>query len=91
MLNSDSCGKTGERSADTTKVLDIRLKDILEKVRLNYLLERDESGWDAKLNWEDTLSLGEQQRLGMVSKVHVSAWSDIHRLNKSVILYVCFH
>nr|XP_048327780.1 ABC transporter D family member 1 isoform X2 [Ziziphus jujuba var. spinosa] len=55
----------GERSADTTKVLDIRLKDILEKVRLNYLLERDESGWDAKLNWEDTLSLGEQQRLGM--------------------------
>ncbi|KAJ0097046.1 hypothetical protein Patl1_27241 [Pistacia atlantica] len=27
--------------------------------------KRDEVGWDADLKWEDTLSLGEQQRLGM--------------------------
>jgi ABC-type uncharacterized transport system fused permease/ATPase subunit len=40
------------------------LKSILEDVRLVYLLER-EGGWDASANWEDMLSLGEQQRLGM--------------------------
>ncbi|KAK8652829.1 hypothetical protein V6N13_126852 [Hibiscus sabdariffa] len=55
----------GKRSADTTNILDARLKTILKNVRLNYLLERDEAGWDANLNWEDILSLGEQQRLGM--------------------------
>lgn len=55
----------GKKSADTKSTLDARLKIILENVRLNYLLERDEGGWDANLNWEDILSLGEQQRLGM--------------------------
>ncbi|KAF3444221.1 hypothetical protein FNV43_RR13911 [Rhamnella rubrinervis] len=55
----------GKRSAETTNILDIHLKEILENVRLNYLLEREEGGWDANLNWEDILSLGEQQRLGM--------------------------
>ncbi|KAK8501359.1 hypothetical protein V6N12_021054 [Hibiscus sabdariffa] len=54
----------GKRSADTN-ILDARLKTILKDVRLNYLLERDGTGWDANLNWEDILSLGEQQRLGM--------------------------
>lgn len=48
-------------------VLDMHLGIILQHVRLNYLLEREEGGWDANLNWEDILSLGEQQRLGMVS------------------------
>lgn len=48
-------------------VLDMHLGTILQHVRLNYLLEREEGGWDANLNWEDILSLGEQQRLGMVS------------------------
>ncbi|XP_027334741.1 ABC transporter D family member 1-like isoform X1 [Abrus precatorius] len=55
----------GEKHPDTGKMLDTHLQVILENVRLNYLLERDESGWDANLNWEDILSLGEQQRLGM--------------------------
>ncbi|XP_044501207.1 ABC transporter D family member 1-like isoform X2 [Mangifera indica] len=50
---------------DSTNILDAYLKCILENVRLSYLLERVEVGWDADLNWEDTLSLGEQQRLGM--------------------------
>lgn len=31
-------------------------------------MERDDQGIDATLNWEDILSLGEQQRLGMVNK-----------------------
>lgn len=48
--------------------LDAHLRTILENVRLVYLLERQEKGWDATPNWEDILSLGEQQRLGMVSR-----------------------
>ncbi|KAJ8769625.1 hypothetical protein K2173_005228 [Erythroxylum novogranatense] len=54
-----------EKYSDSTNILDSYLKNILENVRLSYLLEREEGGWDAKLNWEDILSLGEQQRLGM--------------------------
>lgn len=54
----------GDKSA-ASKMLDDHLKMILENVRLVYLLERE--GWDATPNWEDILSLGEQQRLGMVS------------------------
>lgn len=45
--------------------LDERLQAVLEDVKLAYLLER-EGGWDVTANWEDMLSLGEQQRLGMV-------------------------
>ncbi|KAJ4898699.1 ABC transporter D family member 1 [Raphanus sativus] len=56
----------GESSTEAGSVLDAHLKTILENVRLVYLLERDGSGWDATTNWEDILSLGEQQRLGMV-------------------------
>ncbi|MED6197488.1 ATP-binding cassette sub- D member 1 [Stylosanthes scabra] len=55
----------GAKHSDTKSLLDARLRDILEKVRLSYLLEREENNWDANLNWEDILSLGEQQRLGM--------------------------
>ncbi|KAG4989903.1 hypothetical protein JHK85_032886 [Glycine max] len=55
----------GEKHPDLRIMLDTHLQVILENVRLNYLLERDNNGWDANLNWEDILSLGEQQRLGM--------------------------
>ncbi|XP_039156220.1 ABC transporter D family member 1-like [Eucalyptus grandis] len=55
---------TDQRSGDSTH-LDMHLKTILENVRLNYLLEREGGSWDANKNWEDVLSLGEQQRLGM--------------------------
>jgi len=44
----------------------MQLKTILENVKLIYLLER-EGGLGATRNWDDVLSLGEQQRLGMVS------------------------
>lgn len=53
------------RDSNASRSLDDRLRSILENVRLIYLLERDEKGWDANPNWEDVLSLGEQQRLGM--------------------------
>ncbi|XP_076923397.1 ABC transporter D family member 1-like [Bidens hawaiensis] len=48
-----------------TDKLDTHLKTILENVKLSYLFEREGSSWDASQNWEDILSLGEQQRLGM--------------------------
>lgn len=63
------CENSGQNTPDTKNILDSHLKNILENVRLNYLLERDGSGWDGNLNWEDILSLGEQQRLGMVSQI----------------------
>lgn len=58
--------EVGSPSDDSLAILDRRLRSILEDVRLVYLLDR-EGGWDASANWEDMLSLGEQQRLGMVS------------------------
>ncbi len=40
-----------------------KFMDLMKLVRVPYLVER-EGGWDAKAKWEDTLSLGEQQRIG---------------------------
>ncbi|KAL6972862.1 ATP-binding cassette sub- D member 1 [Sarracenia purpurea var. burkii] len=54
----------GQTSGHATNILDAHLKTILENVKLLYLLER-EGSWNTSQNWEDTLSLGEQQRLGM--------------------------
>lgn len=62
-MKSSKLYAEGETSVDN--VLDAHLGTILQHVRLTYLLEREEGGWDANLNWEDILSLGEQQRLGM--------------------------
>jgi len=47
-----------------TKEDEAKLMALLELVRVPYLVER-EGGWDAVAKWEDTLSLGEQQRIGM--------------------------
>uniref|UniRef100_A0A0V0IZK6 Putative ABC transporter D family member 1-like n=1 Tax=Solanum chacoense TaxID=4108 RepID=A0A0V0IZK6_SOLCH len=56
--------REGLRHLGSSNILDSHLQSILEDVKLVYLLER-EGGWDANQNWEDILSLGEQQRLGM--------------------------
>ncbi|EFJ22756.1 hypothetical protein SELMODRAFT_232616 [Selaginella moellendorffii] len=53
-----------EAKKEATELLDSKLRFILENVRLVYLLQR-EGGWNTPANWEDMLSLGEQQRLGM--------------------------
>lgn len=53
-----------QKYVGATNILDAHLKTILESVKLLYLLER-EGSWDTNQNWEDILSLGEQQRLGM--------------------------
>ncbi|XP_031495991.1 ABC transporter D family member 1 [Nymphaea colorata] len=55
---------SGDRS-HPAQLLDARLCFVLQNVRLTYLVEREEGGWDATQSWEDVLSLGEQQRLGM--------------------------
>lgn len=60
----------GHKFVDGRNALDAQLRTILENVKLLYLLER-EGGWDTNQNWEDILSLGEQQRLGMVMPIAV--------------------
>ncbi|KAK4791470.1 hypothetical protein SAY86_031883 [Trapa natans] len=56
--------RDGKERSGMENLLEARLKTILDNVRLSYLLER-EGSWDMSQNWEDVLSLGEQQRLGM--------------------------
>jgi len=49
---------------------DLQLKEILEKVNLSYLLET--MTLDTGVNWEDVLSGGEQQRLGIARLLYHS-------------------
>jgi len=53
--------------ADRTPEQEARMREQLEIAGIDYLVERnkDQGGWDAKVSWEDVLSLGEQQRMGM--------------------------
>ena len=51
---------TGQRTAE----VEAHLQKLLALVGLEELPAR-EGGWDAERVWEDTLSLGEQQRLGI--------------------------
>ncbi|CAI5535931.1 unnamed protein product [Closterium sp. Naga37s-1] len=62
--DTPAAGWTAAVEAAAFRALDEQLARIMEDVRLLYLLGR-EGGWDATSTWEDTLSLGEQQRLGM--------------------------
>ena len=87
--SSDNCNlaNSGEKHADTKNLLDARLRVILESVRLSYLLEREENNWDTNSNWEDILSLGEQQRLGMVSESNFWKILDFVKLLKYFVAH----
>eukprot|EP00038_Savillea_parva_P019941 m.29771 g.29771 ORF g.29771 m.29771 type:complete len:1290 (-) comp4631_c0_seq1:347-4216(-) len=50
-----------ELTPDTTA----RLQQLLDLVGIGYLSSRYDDGWQAVMIWEDILSLGEQQRIGM--------------------------
>lgn len=50
--------------AASSGVTDESLLDVLESVRLEYLLPR-EGGWDSVRDWTDVLSGGEKQRLAL--------------------------
>eukprot|EP00811_Abedinium_folium_P027471 NODE_4169_length_1927_cov_4.325000.p1 GENE.NODE_4169_length_1927_cov_4.325000~~NODE_4169_length_1927_cov_4.325000.p1 ORF type:complete len:570 (+),score=185.67 NODE_4169_length_1927_cov_4.325000:25-1710(+) len=51
------------RHRPRTKELEERARAALEVVGVTHLIERE--GWDANLKFEDVLSLGEQQRVGL--------------------------
>ncbi|RMZ56621.1 hypothetical protein APUTEX25_002710 [Auxenochlorella protothecoides] len=53
-----------DSSEDAAQQLDAELDDLMGVVHLKYLVSR-EGGWDASREWGETLSLGEQQRVGM--------------------------
>jgi putative ATP-binding cassette transporter len=42
---------------------------LMEALNLGHLLARAE-GWGTELQWQDLLSLGEQQRLSIVRLIH---------------------
>lgn len=50
--------------ADVLKQLHELCMNIMHQVKLGYLIER-EGGWGTAKHWSTTLSLGEQQRMGM--------------------------
>lgn len=46
------------------RISDNGLSELLQKVQLSYLLER-ENGWDSIQDWLDVLSGGEKQRIAV--------------------------
>ena len=55
------------KKEDRTKEDEAKMFEQLKLVGIEYLVARNEKdgGWDAKNNWENVFSLGEQQRMGM--------------------------
>lgn len=56
--------QSNETEAQALERLDADLDDLMTVVKLENLIER-EGGWNAVASWGDTMSLGEQQRIGM--------------------------
>jgi len=47
------------------KCTDQSLMDLMESVKLRYLVEQRKNGWDSVEDWADVLSGGEKQRIAM--------------------------
>ena len=61
------------------KITDADLSLLLQKVQLNYVLER-EHGWDSVQDWIDVLSGGEKQRIAVIvsfALFYFSFWHNI--------------
>nr|XP_043630919.1 ABC transporter D family member 1-like [Erigeron canadensis] len=71
-----SLNREGQNDGVDANILDVHLRTILENVKLSYLFER-EGSWEASQNWEDILSLGEQQRLGMARLFFHKPWFGV--------------
>lgn len=52
---------TYPESREASRATDEELLELLKRVNIDFLVERE--GWDEVRNWDDILSLGEQQRL----------------------------
>ena len=60
LSTADAVAKEGlgeELTEASRKALEQRLDELMEAVRLSYLVTR-EGGWDANTEWGETLSLG---------------------------------
>jgi len=60
LSTADAVAKEGlgeELTESSRKALEQRLDELMEAVRLSYLVTR-EGGWDATTEWGETLSLG---------------------------------
>lgn len=60
LSTADAVAKEGlgeEVTESSRKALEQRLDELMEAVRLSYLVTR-EGGWDANTEWGETLSLG---------------------------------
>eukprot|EP00037_Helgoeca_nana_P013920 m.128958 g.128958 ORF g.128958 m.128958 type:complete len:749 (+) comp22301_c0_seq23:1622-3868(+) len=52
-------------AVEVTAEVEMHLQRLLELVGIGYLSSRYDDGWSSVMIWEDILSLGEQQRIGM--------------------------
>ncbi|KAF0982153.1 hypothetical protein FDP41_012014 [Naegleria fowleri] len=60
-----------------------QLKDFLRRVRIAYIADRE--GWDKEKNWDDILSLGEQQRLAVARLLyHKPAYAILDECTSAV-------
>ena len=46
------------------------LLPLMKRLRITYLIDRDQLGWHTIKDWPSVLSLGEQQCLGMVRVIY---------------------
>ena len=64
-----------EAGSDDAEAAAAVLLPLMQRLRVVYLIERNEEGWHAVKDWETVLSLGEQQCLGVIRVLyHGCSW-----------------